>query len=265
MALEYFVRPEIKEITIKIPASNEGKFRLKTRAKQTDFGASFAARTNFFTNQVYLEWQIGYDAMDSDIKRGVKKTELNDLHFIGANKKKKSPFELSELIYHAAKLDLIKKDDLIALADSLSVARDFLDKNEIRVEQGVVRIINGITFDATTITLPTFFMTETPDGTQIEISIQKQQYASGVQPMLYFCIPLPCFFNGRSYIGRPSNPGDVLEYKINKNNAIILLIMLRIFGICSPSHNHDINEILKILFIKLDILSNVAISLPTPQ
>ncbi len=45
-------------------------------------------------------------------------------------------------------------------------------------------------FEETSIKLTTLFMIETTDNTQIEVSIQKQQYASGVQPMVYFSIPI---------------------------------------------------------------------------
>jgi hypothetical protein len=45
-----------KEIHILIPASNEGKFRFKTRNDNLKFGNSFATRSNIFNKDVYLEW-----------------------------------------------------------------------------------------------------------------------------------------------------------------------------------------------------------------
>jgi hypothetical protein len=93
-------------------------------------------------------------------------------------------------------------------------------------------------------------MIKTTDNTQIEISIQKQQYASGVQPMVYFCIPIKSFQNYKTILGRPSKPGDELVYIINNKNASVLFYMIKIFAMCSERHHFDIVEIIKIL-IKL--------------
>ncbi len=90
-------------------------------------------------------------------------------------------------------------------------------------------------------------MIETLDETQIEVSIQKQQYATGVQPMVYFCIPLKAFKNSSDLLGRSSVVGDKLVYVINKNNVLNLIFMMKVFGMASKRHNYDIVEILKIL------------------
>ena len=91
------------------------------------------------------------------------------------------------------------------------------------------------------------FMIETLDETQIEISIQKQQYASGVQPMVYFCIPLKSFKNSAELIGKSSVAGDKLIYVINKNNVLNFVFMLKVFGMASNRHNYDIVKILETL------------------
>jgi len=54
------------------------------------------------------------------------------------------------------------------------------------------------------------------DETQIEVSIQKQQYASGVQPMVYFCIPLRAFKNSLDLLGKSSVSGDNLYMLLTK-------------------------------------------------
>jgi uncharacterized protein (UPF0212 family) len=107
--------------------------------------------------------------------------------------------------------------------------------------------INGINFEETSIKLPTLFMIETLDDTQIEVSIQKQQYASGVQPMVYFCIPLKSFSNSSDICGKSSVSGDELVYIINKTNVLNLIYIMKVFGMASKRHNHDVVEILKIL------------------
>jgi len=99
-----------KEIIIKIPASNDGKFRFKTRNKNIDFGESFSTRTINFNENVYLEWQIGYDAVVADVTSGKKETQLKEHTFVGDNKKTKYLYELSELVYEAIKNKLISID-----------------------------------------------------------------------------------------------------------------------------------------------------------
>ena len=57
-------------LEITFSAANDGKFRFKTREKETSFGKTFAARQNVFNEKVYLEWQVGYDALVEDVKSG---------------------------------------------------------------------------------------------------------------------------------------------------------------------------------------------------
>ena len=94
-------------------------------------------------------------------------------------------------------------------------------------------------------------MIETLDETQIEISIQKQQYATGVQPMVYFCISLRAFKNSKELFGKSSVSGDKLIYIINKTNVLNLVFLMKVFGMASKRHNHDVVKILEIL---LDII-----------
>ena len=95
-------------------------------------------------------------------------------------------------------------------------------------------------------------MIETLDETQIEVSIQKQQYASGVQPMVYFCIPLKAFKNSSDLRGKSSVSGDKLVYVISKTNFLNIVCMMKIFGMASKRHNHDIVQILETLLKIID-------------
>src|SRR3989338_8346313 len=218
---------ENDKIILNIRATNDGKFRFKTRESNLNFGETFATRGNNFSEKVYLEWQIGYDAVVSDVEAGKKETKLKDLSFIGANKKVKYPYELSELVFDAIKIGLIPKNKISGLLKEIASYSDFIDEKSIKV--------------------PTLFMVETTDKTQIEISIQKQQYASGTQPMVYFCIPLTSFENGKTLYGKPSTNEDNLIYIISENNIDVLFDLLKIFAMCSKRHNFDIKEILTIL------------------
>jgi len=236
-----------KNIQLVIPANNAGKFRFKKRKNRLDFGETFSTREGVFDDQTYLEWQIGYDVPVNDVEKGAKNTKLTSKYFIGSNGKKKYPYELSELFYEAMMLGFISKKEAENLCKEIEVYKNFIDEKAISVEHHAKLTINGINFEETSIKLPTLYMIETLDETQIEVSIQKQQYASGVQPMVYFCIPLKAFNNSADLRGKSSNPGDKLVYVINRTNGLNLIYMMKVFGMASRRHNHDVVKILEIL------------------
>ena len=99
------------------------------------------------------------------------------------------------------------------------------------------------------ITLPTFTFDEGINNEIFtEISIQKQQYATGVQPMLYVIIPVLAFDNGISIIGKTSTEITHGIYTIStKERANLFLKIMSYFGFCSEKHQHDVLEILKII------------------
>lgn len=245
-------KTENNKIIIEIPASNDGKFRFKKRKNKLEFGESFSTRTEVFDENVYLEWQIGYDAIVADVQNGVKRTKLNKVSFIGSNGKNKYPYELSELLFEGIYVGLISIKKIRTLLREIESYKSFIDERKINIESHSKIDINGIAFEETSIRLPTLFMTETADGTQIEVSIQKQQYATGVQPMLYFCIPFKSFQNYQELSGKSSKPGDNLIYVLNNQNADILFQMTKIFAMCSKRHNQDIVSIIKILIEESD-------------
>lgn len=236
------------EIEIVIPAANNGKFRFKKRENCYAFGRTFPTRTEPFDKQTYLEWQIGYDILAKDVEAAKIGSGLYSQSFVGSNGKEKFPYELSELYYRAIGLGLIAKQHVRQLLEEISAYRELIDEREIRVEEMKTAInINGILFEESCIRLPTLFMSQTSDGTQIEVAIKQQQYASGVQPMIYFCIPLDSFRNSSGLLGRPSRKEDELIYVINNGNAQNLTRLMEVFGMASKRHQHDIIEIIKVI------------------
>ncbi len=210
-------------IKLIFPASNAGKFRFKKRIKNIDFGKTFSTRENTFDEYAYLEWQIGYDAILQDVEKGSKQTKLIQETFIGDNKKEKYAYELSEILYESIKTELVTLDDIGNLLEEINSYTEFIDEKEIIVEEYSTLNLNGLSFTETSIKLPTLFMPQDADGTQIEISIQKQQYASGVQPMIYFCIPFNSFADSEHLNGKSSSKGDTLTYVINLDNVEVIL------------------------------------------
>ncbi|MBL7131244.1 MAG: R.Pab1 family restriction endonuclease [Candidatus Omnitrophica bacterium] len=243
--MKYIIKE--KNIRLVIPANNAGKFRFKKRKNRLDFGETFSTREGAFDDQTYLEWQISYDVPVNDVEKGAKSTKLTSKHFVGANRKKKYPYELSEIFYEAMLLEFISKKEVENLLKEIPGYKNFIDEKAITVEHHAKLTINGMNFEETSIKLPTLFMVETLDETQIEVSVQKQQYASGVQPMVYFCIPLKAFKNSSDLHGKSSAPGDKLVYVISKANVLNLVYMMKVFGMASKRHNHDVVKILETL------------------
>jgi hypothetical protein len=242
-------RYEVKDAAIHlfIPAKKDGKYRFKQRTSRYEFGQSFAAREKPFNNTVYLEWQIGYDVTLQDYKNGKKHTELTSTSFKGSNKKQKYPYELSELLLKSTDIGLLKTSDLTTLLKEITSYDDFISNRAITCEPLTSVSLNGIDFRETKILLPTFYMIDTMDTTQIEVSIEKQQYGTDTQPMVYFCIPLHAFMNGAEFQNRSSVPGEDLIYVIDSGNVQNLILMMKIFATASKDHQFDMCEILKLL------------------
>ena len=82
-----------KTIACQIPlTTSSGKIRVKEREFPNQYGIPVATRSKPFNQRHYIEWQIGYDVVSSEIS-DEKSTTLEDKQFIGANGKTKSLFE----------------------------------------------------------------------------------------------------------------------------------------------------------------------------
>ena len=243
--VEYAIKE--KCIYLTVAAGNAGKYRFKKRKDRFDFGETFSTRKEQFDEEVYLEWQISYDATVKDVKAGEAKTKLAKKDFIGSNGQRKYPRELSEYFYTAIKIGFITKKDAHELLEEIKGYKKFIDNTEISIERLSKVTINGVNFEETSIKLPTLFMVDTYDKCQIEVSTQKQQYATGVQPMVYYCIPINAFDNSNDVLGRASTKKDELTYIINNANAKNLILLMKIFGMASKRHNYDIIKILETL------------------
>lgn len=236
------------EVLIFVPLKTKGKFRWKNRRNHNEYGVGFATSTNEYTANSYVEWQIGYDVEAS--KTSEKPTTLTDLTFIGDNKKVKHPYELSEILYQMKVAGLVTSKEILALLNDNLKQNMFLDKEyKIKTNHSGKEMIGGLLCDKQIISLPTFAYANGAESPVIEISIQKQQYASGVQPMLYLSIPLKCFENWKNFVGKTSNDFNepYVVLKIDKKNKNFVLNTFRLFACCSKRHKYDVNEILKLI------------------
>ncbi|WP_208372895.1 R.Pab1 family restriction endonuclease [Helicobacter pylori] len=123
-----------KVIEISIPLTSiSGKARVKIRHAFSDYGISTATRKIPFSLKYYVEWQIGYDVPIKD-KEKLELTTLKDekYHFLGANNKVKTLYELSEIIYYAKQLNLISLENLENTLKYLEKQKQFIEDNFIR-------------------------------------------------------------------------------------------------------------------------------------
>lgn len=232
-------------VELYLPTKNKGKFRWKNRIDNSKYGEGFATRQIPFVEESYIEWQIGYDSVVNDPK---KTTILTDLEFVGANGRTKNPYELSEIIFLMKQSGLVSDEDLRQLREEIR-HRNFSFDEQYTIETNERELVRIADFDfhRQDITLPTFSDYETDRGLSIEISIQKQQYATGIQPMVYFVIPVSCFDNYRDMLGSTSQEVDEAKWTINQENMHFILNLFKYFGICSSNHKHDVLSILEIL------------------
>ena len=118
-----------KGLSLEIPLKSQGKFRCKNRANSSEYGEGFAPKTEAFTKNSYVEWQIGYDARVDDVRDGKKSTTLTKRSFVGANGADKYLYELSEIVWKLSEVNLISKkqiENLISEVDSYAM---FLQEN----------------------------------------------------------------------------------------------------------------------------------------
>ena len=249
---KYELLTDSVNVLIPITSSSNSKFRCKKREGFQGFGTTLAPSSNAIPEMAYMEWQIGFDVVAGDSS---KVTKLKHLTYIGANGKTKHPYELAEIFYDLCNLGLItldEVDDLISKIENMNIS--IQDDYSISSDVLENEVISDIEFNKSVITLPTFIKTNDSCAVIIEIITQKQQYASGVQPMLYLDIPVREFANSNDIVGRTSKitPYGVLNVNVDKTSLIKDIFLC--FGLCSASHKHDILEILKL--IKQDVFCN---------
>ena len=235
-----------KELILRFYPKNKGKFRFKKRSNISIFGKTYKTTENPFTDKVYLEWQVGYDTLPKDIEK--KPTKLEHLTFVGANNKVKHPYELSELFWDAIRIGLIEKSQVLNLIDEIKYTNKmFNEEFKIEILETYEEKYNEEIFVRGDIVLPSFFLKGKNNNTYLEVAIKQQQYASGIQPMVYITIPILEFENASEALGLNSNHVDNFTYIINENNVDLLLSAFKIFGMCSESHKHDSLMILNAL------------------
>ena len=252
---------EKKEIVVAVPlTTTSGKIRVKERDNIYGYGIPFASRSKPFNQKNYIEWQIGYDAekpnnLDNYKKSNFKSYEnstLKNVNFVAYNGKTKALYELSEYLYYLVDFKVIKLNELKEVkSDIKKLSEDKLISKHphcaIKRTHPNNETINEIDFEILKIEYPQLIHKFKKYEIITEITIREKQRAVGVQPMLYFCFPITELESKNLLIGRCAETKEFAYFKINKENSFIILEMVKIFGMLSPSHQYDTVEILDLI------------------
>lgn len=230
-----------KVIGVSIPLTSiSGKVRVKIRHAFSDYGISTATRKIPFSLKHYVEWQIGYDVPIKD-KEKFELSTLKDekYHFLGANNKVKTLYELSEMIYYAKQLGLIGLENLENTLKYLEKQKQFIEDNfTITRERFRSHQFGGMDFELSRISYPLLIYSFN-DNQLSEIVIREQQYDSKTQAMLYFCFSILELKTATPLLNRTAALKEHALLTIHKTNALMFLEMLKIFGLLSQVHHNE--------------------------
>jgi hypothetical protein len=195
----------------------------------------------------YVEWQIGYDVVKKETEK-LAESSLPGTEFTGANGKNKALYELSEYIWHFYKWNLVSRKELECVIDYLNSIQgnDLINNNsglQIDRSHPIAKNINGFDFEYTQVKYPLLIHKFDRYEIITEIKITEKQYAVGTQPMLYLCFPITELKAETNLIGRTAEAKEIAYFEITESNIKVFLEILKIFGILSNSHKHDILQI----------------------
>lgn len=226
-----------------------GKIRIKNRSMINEYGTPVAVRRDGFKHSNYVEWQIGYDVVKKETEKLADST-LPKTSFVGANGKEKALYELSEYIYYFYKWDILSSRDLNEIKNYLNGISDGAlidDNSELQIDRShpVPKKINNFDFEYVQVKYPLLIHKFGKYEIITEIKITEKQRAVGTQPMLYLCFPITELRAAPNLVGRVAKAKEVAYFDITENNIQVFAETLKIFGILSKNHKHDVIEIIK--------------------
>ena len=241
--------PKSKIISVAIPLTKAtGKIRIKKRNNFNEYGIPVPTKAEAFSPQCYVEWQIGYDVAVKEEEK-LKLTTIKDCCFIGANGKEKTLYELSEYIFYFYQWKVIPQKALLQIKEFLENLKeeDFIENSEkfaIERSRPAEKKVSGTDFSCTQVKYPMLVHQFNDHEVLAEIKVTEKQYAVGIQPMLYFCFPVTELADSAGIIGRTATAKENADFNITAQNIGNFLEMLKIFGILSARHNHDVISII---------------------
>jgi len=239
-------------MTVAVPLTRgTEKTRIKKRSLANEYGLPVATRKEPFTQECYVEWQIGYDVVTDDEEK-LARTTLKDKRFTGANGKEKALYELSEYVFYFHRWGIVSAGQIDNIRKFLSDIDDsrLLDTNgDYVIERScpVPQKLFGIDFECTQVKYPLFIHKFHESEIVSEIKISEKQYAIGVQPMLYICFPVTELSARTPLPGRTAETKENADFIIDPSNIGVFLETLKIFGILSKNHKADILSIIDVI------------------
>lgn len=241
-----------EKIIVNIPLTTTSwKTRVKNRSVVFEYWIPFASRTNTFIQSNYIEWQIWYDIEIWD-KEKLELTTLKDIIFTAYNGKTKALYELSEYVYYFFSWWVISITELNSIKDYLNSIQneDLIDSHKdcrIKRTNPIIKQINEIEFFESKVEYPLLVHKFWNYELITEIIIKEKQRAVWTQPMLYFCFPITELKTEKQLLWRIADKNEFAKFTFDKNNYSIILEMLKIFWILSPSHKADIIAIIDLI------------------
>jgi hypothetical protein len=241
-----------KILSVAIPlTTGTEKTRIKKRSILNEYGSPVATRQECFTQQCYVEWQIGYDVVTAEADK-LQRTPLKTKTFTGANGKNKALYELSEYVYYFYKWGVIRREAIENIKQFLLGADgcQLLDVNRnyvIERSHPTPQKLFDIDFEFTQVKYPLLMHKFQSFEIIAEIKITEKQRAVGVQPMLYFCFPITELAVDVPLLGRTAEVKENANFIIHEANIGVFLEMMKIFGILSGNHRKDILSIIDVI------------------
>jgi len=233
-----FVRK--RKLIIELPLTNPtGKIRVKRRSKISNYGLPIATRTENFTKDDYVEWQISYATQNPPDESKVEDIVIN-VNQIG--------FELTKLLCEGVKLEIFSNDDVRELEEFINNVQstETLEENEKIFRENNLQEIKG-GFKKFVEKTPIFIKKNEEKGYFIEIILRHKQRAVGLQAMVYLCIYIGILKdkNGNSLIGRVAETKEFGQLEITSENKAVVTDVVKAFAIASWQHKKDILNILE--------------------
>ncbi|HRT68631.1 MAG TPA: R.Pab1 family restriction endonuclease [Bacilli bacterium] len=221
------------------------RLRWKKREDNLRFGYSFKTTEELFDDNSYLEWLISYGFRPTKKNNESKNTDLDLIYYNYKNEKMKT-YELSEIVDLMKQVGLISLEDIKSLKDVISENTNYYSQQSVpQIGESQDTDICELPVKTRDVTLPGFSYFDDLKGLGVEVSVEKQQFASGVQPMVYVVIPIKEFIDYGRIIGKTSNDITELKFEINISNKHFFLNTFKCLGMCSESHKYDVISILE--------------------
>jgi R.Pab1-like restriction endonuclease len=235
---QVLIEAQTNSVRVRLPLTDvTGKVRVKEKSSD-GFGLPVAPSKVSLGEKHYLEWQIGYDILNTN-----SPSVVPEIKFI-RNGETKYGHELSKIIFEAVRLGIISTNDLIHEIESLKKipSNEFEESQAVQVEVSTNAAADG--FQSAVQRLPQFTKS-TPHG-WVQIQLKQKQRAVGYQAMVYVCLPMAEVL---AMDGSPRKPGsakskETVYYDFTRANSDLLLDIIHAFGIASQQHNEDIRQIL---------------------